>query len=176
MRNSDIIAKHAGVMHYEKLPPHLQAALFAIEPSICGDLQYRPCTVTLKNGDVSDIVYVVPADPYIRQWGVWPENDRGKKSVRIEDVASIEESPIRLPPKFANELYNAGESGMGYTIFTVVFSDGERHAYSAGGAVDFIRYPSGKGPANVVGVLPHVGRNNQNISQVPPYYWCLYSS
>jgi hypothetical protein len=79
-----------------------------------------------------------------------------------------------LPARFANKLYNAGESGMGYTIFTVVFSDGTKQAYSAGNAVDFIRYPEGKGPADVADVLPHEGRNEIQI-RVPEYYWCLYS-
>jgi hypothetical protein len=63
---------------------------------------------------------------------------------------------------------------MGYQIFTVVFSDGTEQAYVAGNAVDFIEYPVGRGPRDVVGVLPNVGRD-QNPLQAPKYYWCLYS-
>ncbi len=63
---------------------------------------------------------------------------------------------------------------MGYTIFTVVFSDGSRQAYVTGNAVDFIRYPGDKGPADVVKVLPHEGRNTEMV-KAPEYYWCLYS-
>jgi hypothetical protein len=39
----------------------------------------------------------------------------------MENVAEVRDSPRRLPARFANELYQHGESGMGYTIFTVVF-------------------------------------------------------
>src|SRR5579859_6387213 len=56
--------------------------------------------------------------------GVWPETDPGKRWVWIDDVKFVKESPNRLPVRFANELYRSGESGMGYTIFKVVFSDG----------------------------------------------------
>jgi hypothetical protein len=112
--------------------------------------------------------------PYLRWWGVYPEDDRGKQSVNIKDVVKVENSPTRLPARFANQIYDHGESGMGYTIFTVVFSDGQRQAYGTGNAVDFIRYPNGKGPDDVSSVLPHEGRNAQPV-MAPDWYWCLYS-
>jgi DNA-binding IscR family transcriptional regulator len=64
---------------------------------------------------------------------------------------------------------------MGYTIFTIVFSDGERQACITGGAVDFIRYPNGKGPNDVSSVLPHEGGRNAEQVGAPDWYWCLYS-
>jgi hypothetical protein len=79
-----------------------------------------------------------------------------------------------VPAKYANEVYKAGESGMGYCIFTVVFSDGSKQAYVSGNAVDFIEYPEGKGPSNVVGILPQVGRD-ENPKPAPKYHWCLYA-
>ena len=56
----------------------------------------------------------------------------------------------------------------------MVFSDGERQACGTGNAVDFIRYPKGKGPNDVAAVLPHEGRNAQPVA-APDWYWCLYS-
>jgi hypothetical protein len=106
--------------------------------------------------------------------GVYPEDDRGKRHIRIEDVLKVEESPTRLPAHFAKEIYKHGESGMGYTIFTVLFSDGSRQACVTGGAVDFVRYPEGKGPEDVIEVLPHKGRNAQPV-RAPDWYSCLYS-
>jgi hypothetical protein len=44
-----------------------------------------------------------------------------------------------------------------HTIFTVVFADGSRQAYGTGNAVDFIRYPEGKGENDVIDVLPTRG-------------------
>jgi len=90
-------------------------------------------------------------------------------------VTDAEDSPTRLPARFANEIYRNGESGMGYTIFTVVFADGERQASGTGNGVDFIRYPDGKTPADVVAVLPHEGRG-ASVANAPEWYWCLYSA
>ena len=159
---------------YPPLPEALKTQLAAIEPSKCEALNYYPCKVLLRTGVVMDRVYIVAEAPYISLWGVYPEQDRGKLWVRIEDIVSIAESPSRLPAQFANQLYKAGESGMGYQIFTVSFLDGTTRAYLTGNAVDFLEYPEGKGSKNVLGVLPHVGRD-QNPQPAVEYYWSLYS-
>jgi hypothetical protein len=113
------------------------------------------------------------AQSYIDVWGVWPEDDRGKHHIRIEDVVSISESPLRLPVRFANELYRAGESGMGYCLFTLVFSDGSKQAYVSGNAVDFVHLPAGRTNADISAVLPHEGRNVPQ-KQGPEYFWSLF--
>jgi hypothetical protein len=160
--------------HIPKLPAKLRDDLRAITPSMNGDLTYWPCAAHMKDGTVLVCVYVVPEGPYIRHWGVYPQQDRGKSYTSLSDVDGLAESPRRLPARFADKLYKSGESGMGYTIFTVVFADGSRQAYSTGNAVDFIRYPEGKGPNDVVDVLPHQGRNAEPVNS-PEYYWCLFS-
>ena len=159
---------------YASLPDHIRKALEAIVPSGDDELKYYPCRVTLRSGVVLDTVYVEPEKPYLRFWGVYPEDDSGKNFVRIEDVLEVEDSPARLPAQLANDIYDSGESGMGYTIFTVEFSDGQRQACATGGAVDFIQYPEGKGPDDVIAVYPHEGRN-ANLVPAPQWYWCLYS-
>ena len=158
----------------QKLPGKLRDDLSAITPSTSGDLTYWPCAARMKDGTVLDCVYVVPEGPYIRQWGVYPQQDRGKRHISIADVEALSDSPTRLPARFANRLYKAGESGMGYTIFTVVFADDSNQAYGTGNAVDFICYPEGKSQSDVVDVLPHEGRNAEPI-RCPEYYWCLFS-
>jgi hypothetical protein len=160
---------------YSPLLAHIRDALKSIEPSRDGELVYYPCSVILNSGEACDTVYIVPEKPYIEHWGVYPENDSGKRWVRMEDIAEVKESPIRLPAQFANEIYRMGESGMGYTIFTVVFADGVRQACASGNAVDFIRYPTGKGPKDVVAVIPHEGRRDTSIVKSPEWYWCLYT-
>ena len=159
---------------YPLLPDHIREALASITPTRGGSLSYYPCRVSLKDGSTLNTVYIEPEKPYLRCWGVYQENDRGKWSVRIEDVLSVEDSPTRLPAQFANEVYDAGESGMGFTIFTVEFADGRTQAYATGNAVDFIRYPTGCGPEDVVAVKPHQGRNANPVS-APQWFWCLYS-
>jgi hypothetical protein len=163
---------------YAEISEELRQKLAAIPAATYAGnagLAYRPCQVLLKNGKWVDRVYVVPEDPYILSWGVWPEEDHAKKHIRIEDVTAIEESRFRLPARFASKLYEAGESGMGYHIYTVVFDDGLRMAFLSGNAIDFIEYPEGKGPANVVDVLPHIGRDDLGRRESPNYTWCLYS-
>lgn len=160
---------------YSPLSEPVREALSGIEPSRDGQLEYFPCRVVLRDGQILNNVYIEPEKPYLRQWGVYPEDDEGKKWIRIDDIASVEDSPIRLPARFANEIYRNGESGMGYTIFRVVFADGSRQTCLTGNAVDFIRYPSGKGPADVVSVIPHAGREDDSAVRSPGWYWCLYA-
>jgi hypothetical protein len=118
-------------------------------------------------------VYLCEAISWFASWGVWPENDRGKRSINVEDVADLQESVFRLPAKFANRIYRAGESGMGYTIFVIEFGDGTRAAYGTGNAVDFITYPTGQSAATITNVIPHEGRMEQKLS-TPDYAWCLF--
>jgi hypothetical protein len=118
---------------------------------------------------------MIDAQAYINAWGVWPEDDSGKTSIQIEDVASVSESPLRLPVAFANELYRAGESGMGYSIFTVVFSDGTEIPVVSGGAIDFIPLPDNKKMKDVARVVAHKGRDRNPVPS-PKYSWCLFGS
>lgn len=158
---------------YPSIPRHLRDQLGRITPSRDRDLEYFPCAVTLDDGRELERVYVVEYEPYIRVWCVTPEQDPGKRSVAIDRVASIRESPYRLPPKLATRLYTAGESGMGYSIFTVQFADGSRQAYVTGNAVDFITPPNGIQCSAARKVFPHRGRDD-SPRRGPDYFWCLY--
>jgi hypothetical protein len=164
---------------YPKLPPHLVEQLRRVPPSGDRWITNYPCCVRLNDGTELDRVYLVAEIPFIKIWGLYPDQDRGKAEILVSDIASLMDSPTRLPGIFANELYRAGESGMGYSLFTVIFkSDNSSvqssQAYVTGGAVDFIDYPEGKGPTDVVRVLPHIGRESKHLDG-PKYYWCLYS-
>ncbi len=145
-----------------------------IEPSQDFQIEYKPCLVTLLDGRRLDCVYVLPEQPYFTYWGVWPEDDRGKYSIRIQDVSKIEESPSRLPPQIANELYQTGESGMGYYRFTLIFNDNSQQEYITGNAVDFVPLPAGKTKTDISKVLPGVG-SDKNYSEGLKYFWCLHS-
>ena len=129
--------------------------------------------VRLANGEQHDCVYIAEAKPYIRIWGVWPDDDPGKKSIAIQDVAQIQVSPRRLPVKFTREMYAIGESGMGYCIFTLSFTDGTRQPYCTGNLIDFPKLPEGKIIRDVVALTPNEGRGEQALGSWP-YYWCLF--
>jgi hypothetical protein len=163
-----------SMARYSILPDHVREALTRIEPSRDGDLSYFPCRAVLGDGEVLDTVYIVPEQQYLEHWKVYPEDDSAKRWIRVEHINRIEDSPCRLPAQFANELYRSGESGMGYTIFAVVFADGGKQVCVTGNAVDFICYPAGKTPTDVVAVIPHEGRRS-SLVKAPQWYWCLYS-
>lgn len=160
---------------YPRASDEVLNQLEAVPTAVGQWMPYRPCDIVLKNGQRIDRVYVVPEEPYILMWGVWPEDDKGKESIRIDDVAEVHDSRHRLPARFAEKLYAAGESGMGYTIFTVLFADGSHMAIQTGNAIDFITYPAGKGPMDVVDVVPHVGREDPQLCKGSGYFWCLYA-
>ena len=111
-----------------------------------------------------------------RNVGVWPEDDRGKASISIDDVVAVSESPSRIPPAIANRLLDAGETGMGYSKFTLVLKDGRQSNTATGGAVDFPGLPIGVAGADVIDAIPHehVGTTATSMPD-PPYWWCLYT-
>jgi hypothetical protein len=160
---------------FSLLPRHIQEGLQGVEPTHDGDLMYFPCSVTLTSGDVLDTVYFMPERPAMKMWEPYLQTDGAKRLIRVENVAEVRDSSRRIPASFANELYQHGESGMGYTIFTVVFSDGVRQACVTGNGVDFIQYPPGKGPLDVTAVIPHEGRRDDSLVKAPPSYWCIYA-
>jgi hypothetical protein len=165
--------KQEGAL-YPSLSASLREELSKIEPSYVGKIKYCPCAVKLRDGSERDCVYLIEQYSYISVWGVYPEDDPGKGWIPVDEVLSVRSSLSRLPAKFATKLYEGGESGMGFVVFTVRFSDGSQQAYVAGNAADFIRYPNEKKADDVVDVLPHVGRDTKPV-QVPEHFWCLYS-
>lgn len=122
-----------------------------------------------------DEVYVMNAQECINGWGLWPDHDQAKREIDLSRVVEIGESPNRLPPRIANKVYRAGESGMGYCVFTLRFKDGTRQEVGSGGAVDFVRLPTGKRMTDIAGVLPHMGGSHEAIfSASLDYHWCLF--
>lgn len=163
------------------LSPEAAAALRAIEPTITvmGHRLY-PCEIVADDGSVHPRVYVMEAEAYIREWGVWPWKDRGKGWLPPQRVRSIRSSPERLPPRFANELMKAGESGMGYCAFAVKLRDGRVLHYVTGNAVDFPRWPEGVRPEDVDSVRAHArlaehrDRGPTEEESCADYLWCVY--
>jgi hypothetical protein len=131
--------------------------------------------VVLDDGSRLDRVYFAEAEPWFLNWGVWPDEDRGKREVDVRRVRSVFESPSRLPPEAAGVLYEAGESGMGYHLFTLRFRDGSSASFASGNAVDFVDYPPGQSAATVAEVIPHGRGFDPDRKVAPDYWWCLYS-
>ena len=163
-----------GKKIYPLLNKQLDTAWRTIAPSHCDIVEYRPCFVRLKNGTTLDCVYVLPAQSYIDSWGCWPEDDPGKQHVSVADVIELGESRYRLPPEIATKIYGAGESGMGYAVFTLVFDDATEQAYVTGNAVDFVTLPRDKTGTNIIEVIPH--KRSTTLIEGLDYHWCLFGA
>jgi hypothetical protein len=109
----------------------------------------------------------------LSMWGIYPWDDPRKSYIPISEVRAVTESPSRLPVTFANRLYAAGESKMGGQIFTVIFSDGLKQQYVTGNTVDFIQYPVGHTPNDVIDVLVGVATEGKPL-EGSEHYWCIY--
>src|SRR5689334_20297545 len=103
----------------ESLPHRLSIQLDQIEPSVNRGTKYWPCAVTLEDGRVLPRVYFVS---YESRLGHVPGRVGTLEGLRPSQVRRVEVSPFRLSASLANALYAAGESGMGYCVFTVEFS------------------------------------------------------
>ena len=159
--------------HYGPLSAKLWAELQQVSSSTDGPLEYRPCRVQLKDGTWLDRVFVVPKKPYKLMWGVWPEDDSGKRHVPISKVVAIKDSPSRLPVSIANEIYRGGESCMGGVLFALQFSDGSVEHFGCGNAVDFINYPPGKSAKDIIKVMLH-HHAGERPHWGPEYAWCIF--
>lgn len=141
--------------------------ILAIPPSQDGTMQYRPACVRLRSGETLSRVYCVTESRWFA-----PES-----AVDFDDVVWAHESLYRLPAELATRLYAEGESGMGYTVFTLVFTDGSKLPRVTGNLVDFPALPDGITSADITDVLPHTGRDfygDRAAEAAPTYHWLLY--
>lgn len=157
------------------MPISLLRQLDAIEPSeVEPGLLVHPCSAELNDGVVLERVYLMTAATSKRRLGYDGSTLPDSNWISKDSVASITESPARLPVRFANEIYRAGETHYGCYIFTLVFSIWVQRGYLVGGFVDFLDFPRGHGPSDVKEVLLRKGPTQ--ASQVPQCRWCVYSS
>ena len=128
--------------------------------------KHRPCGLILKDGTV------IPR-------AICVEDHRGfttRAWIHPSQVDRVVPSLERMPAALASKLYAAGESGMGYQIFTMKLRDGTSHVFVTGGVVDFPDYPDGYGCEDVLDVVPHEGREETQKAyrQARDFQWCFY--
>jgi hypothetical protein len=154
------------------LSANLVAQLELVPKSHDRSLEYAPCLVRLRSGEVLPRVYIVEASAFSALWG----DDPKRNFLDVAEIASIEDSPFRLPRDLADVVYEAGESGMGYCIFTVQLRDGRTLPFVTGNAADFTDWPPDVDPRDAVAVEPHVGRDNVGgaNSGSAPFVWGLF--
>jgi len=157
---------------YSVLPNSILASLRFIAQSEFENLGFSPCKVTLKTGRVYDRVYLVDHAKYKKTYGKYPEEGGQMRSILIEDVKSVKESPSRLPATMANFLYDHLDKN--YRTFRVEFNDGSSQTYKFGHFFDFISYPEGMGQEDVWGAVPDFLQTASIPMKPPDLSWCLY--
>jgi hypothetical protein len=151
-----------------------QRQLELVEPSVfpTGAVLY-PCSARLKDGANYACVYFVDLATFRQLFrGLEPASIENLFWIPGEQVELIQESPARLPAKFANRIYQA-PGHWGYHSFTLVFSWWCRRDYLVGGFVDFLTYSFRRGPSDVKDIL--LCRVNKRVTAVPQTYWCVFS-
>jgi len=161
-------------MEVKKISKELKIQLLKVQPSKDGLIEYRPCQVRLKNGEICNRVCLVEAKSYLQIWGMMPDEDIGKGYILIENIEKIQESPFRLPAIFANKLYRAGETGMGYFLYKLEFNNSKNIDVLSGNVVDFPPISNDFFEIKIKNVFPHKGSRVKSI-QCPEYLWCLYN-
>ncbi len=143
----------------------------------------RPGKLVLRNGkSIERVLFLerlegVPCTDEI----VLEPLPRGLGGVRIPiaSVERVEESPFRLPTQLAEKAYRAGETGMGYYIFTLAFVDGSRLNYLCDGPhIDFPELPDGTTGSMICDLIPcsHEEPMPQPLfGGLADYYWCWIS-
>jgi hypothetical protein len=142
MSNGNTDAVIRQLRHRPGLPADLATQLALVVPSVSSSgFEYRPCEVEMVDGSINSYVYVADSVSYFPEWGVDPEDDPGKRSVPIEEISKIRESPFRLPPAIATELLKRpGWGGRERTGgFYVRLEGGSRylHCVATGDAVSY---------------------------------------
>lgn len=146
----------------------LTEALSRIGPSHgCGQEILRPCTLVLRNGQtVLRALGSEDARGFHTDWWIHPD-----------EVAEVRECPLRMPAHLADKLYRAGESGMGYEIFTMDLRSGENLVFVTGNIVDFPDLPEGVTTFDILDVHPHEGRERsqrEGYRSCASFRWLYY--
>ena len=123
-------------------PPEFLQRLDSIEPGVWG----TPCAAVLRDGS---------ATPCALAW-VNPRYSDAGSWTNPQDVLFIDQSPSRMPAKFAHRIHDAGESGMGYHVYVVHFADGSNFVHFAWNQkIDLVSLPEGYTTRDIVRVDPN---------------------
>ena len=92
-------------------------------------------------------------------------------------AAAVMASPVWATD--GNKLYEAGESGMGYTLYGAVTQYGFIISCSVGKAVDWVKLPNGISVADIEDVIPHWGSKDiwgeaSFRGEAAEFKWCLF--
>ena len=150
-----------------RFTPSLRGRFEAVAPS--GGQRHdvsSPARVVLDDGTAVDCAFLVDAQQYISAWGVWPDQDEGKREVSISDVTQIESSPFRLPAELAMRCRRTRVWNGLHAIRNSVpqWLSQSPHFRERG---HFVNLAPGKNIHDVEEVIPHAGRDTRPQLDAP---------
>ena len=86
--------------------------------------------------------------------------------IEADKITDIQKCDYQLPPVWANKLYEYGETGMGYRIFSLIFRDGKTVSYITSNIVDFLKLPESYTYDDIIDVKRY-GKYDEDIPQKP---------
>lgn len=82
------------------------------------------------------------------------EEEVSDTEISIDDVESIELSPLQTPVDVYRKIASFGETGMGYHWFELILADGRRLPCFSLGEFGFLDLPQDAAPADIVDAQP----------------------
>lgn len=138
-------------------------------------LPYLPAEVLLDDNTSIDRVIFYGYNALHREFG----NQRQEPLIALERVRDVKPSRSQLAPRFVQMVVPHSEV-WGIYCFTLIMDDSKEVYYETGEPVDFLSFPPGYGPTNVVGV--RTGRvefvtfsQARSIWHGSEFSWCLYT-
>ena len=160
---------------YPVLNRHIRQLLSQLDYVDVGDVRYYPCSLATNDDNFYDCVYLVEESGYFSRWGVWPEDDKGKRCLPVGNIKSVRKSDVSVPVNIATKIYATAESGMGYRVFTLKFKNNIFQSYQTGLMVDFLLLPKHCRNTDIIDVFANKVLPDHEVMSDANYYWCLYS-
>lgn len=185
-------------MRFGQLTSELQDQLNKVQPySFPGMPDRYACRLVMKDGRVFDRVMLSeiqeeevnwrdrwilpPLAGVLMKLGVIPKimadgfpEETLEKFLKIEDVKSIESSPLQTPARIYGKIISAGETGMGYYQFELHLADGRSVRCFSSGEFEFLDLPTGVTPDMIVDVVPLERGAEDCIGCDARSYWCWF--
>ena len=134
---------------------------------------WRPARVVLESGKILDTVYFMDEITYFCYMGV----DLSHTYVPVDQIRSIEPSPLQIPPEFVNKIYEVEETMMGGIIFYLYLGMGRRVRCCYGGLCDFVQLPKRYTPADITDVkITWSRRPNKRCLESPEIAFCVHAA
>jgi hypothetical protein len=118
------------------------SCLRTIEPSyaLVDGASVYPVKAVLNSGETVNHAYVIGLEAAKKNWEYLFFKGPVLEATNIRTIIPSED---RIPPRFANMLYELGENHMGGLTFQLTFSDGKVANYGFGSALfrDFLEMP-----------------------------------